>query len=117
MNNVKKMSIIWGIIMVIIFSILTFFGLKWKDKYKGYFDLEKELVNKTQSYFEINHSYPEGNNVVKITYDELKNNNVIDELKYQDDICKGYVEIKNKGIMEYKGYIKCNNYETKGYQE
>lgn len=117
MKEMKKMSIIWGIVLVLIFSGLTWFGLKWKGKYQGYFDLENELVNKTQSYFEINHTYPNDGETIKITLNELKDNNVINELKYQDEVCNGYVEIKNKGIMEYKGYIKCDKYITKGYQE
>ena len=117
METVKKLSYVWAIIMILIFSFLTYFAMKWKGKYQGYFDLEEKLVSVTQSYFESNHAYPEGSDVVIIKLYELKENNVIDELSYNNDSCNGYVEVKNKGVMEYKGYIKCENYTTKGYQE
>ena len=117
MNKMKKMTIIWGIIMVLIFGLLTFFGLKWKKKYQPYFDLEEQIVQKTQQYFEQYHSYPEGSGQVKVTLDELKSYNVIQELSTNDEQCNGYVIVKNEGVMKYNGYIKCTNYTTKGYQE
>ena len=115
MKEMKKMSILWGIIMVLIFSLLTFFGLKWKNKYKGYFDLEDKLVKNTQKYYESNHEYPKKGSEEKIFLKELRDNEVIDELIYNDDKCDGYVIVKNNNVIEYKAYIKCNNYTTKGY--
>src|SRR5574344_2017336 len=117
MQDLKKISIIWGIVLLVAFGLLTYFGLKWKAKYDGYFDLEKKLVSVTKNYYESEHTYPTANNSVKITYEELKSNNLIDELTYNDDKCDGYVLVKNNGVIEYNAYIKCNNYTTKGYNK
>ena len=38
--------------------------------------------------------------------------------KSLDKECSGYVVVKSVSIsFEYKAYIKCPNYTTKGYQE
>ena len=116
MDELKKISIIWGLILLIIFSVLTFFGIKWKNKMKPYFDLESTLVEKTKSYYEQGHTYPTGDEIVKVTYAELKENNVYSDLKINDSECDGYVTVKSNGAIEYKGYIKCPDYTTKGYE-
>ena len=82
-----------------------------------YFDLEKTLISKTKSYYESEHSYPAKGQSVKVTFDELKNANLIEELKVNDDTCEGYVKVENNGVIEYKAYIKCNNYTTKDYDK
>ena len=117
MSKIKKISIVWGILMVLIFGLLTFLGLKWKEKNQPYFDLEESMITKTQQYFEQYYSYPEGSKQVKITLDELKSYNIIQELSTNDEQCTGYVIVKNEGVMKYNAYIKCQNYQTKGYQE
>jgi len=36
----------------------------------------------------------------------------------KDKECTGYVEVfKNNTVYDYKAYIKCDNYETKGYEK
>src|SRR5574344_394012 len=108
MQDLKKMSIIWGIILVAIFALLTVLGLKWKEKTSGYFALEDKLVSATKNYYESKYAYPSMNNSVKIKYAELKEADMIDNLTYNDDECDGYVVIKNSGAIEYHAYIKCN---------
>jgi hypothetical protein len=116
MKELNRIAIIWGLLLIGIFAMLTIFGLKWKAKTSGYFDLENKLVNVTKAYFEQGHSYPTGNSTVTITYDELKKNNQIEDLNYIGDSCTGYVTVKNNGVIQYNAYIKCSNYTTKGYQ-
>ena len=117
MKTLNKIAVLWGIILVGIFAVLTYFGLQWKTKTGGYFDLENKLVNATKSYYEQGHAYPTGNNVVTITFNELKTANIITDLSYNNDTCDGYVTVKNNGVIAYTGYIKCSNYTTKNYQE
>lgn len=117
MKELRRISIIWGLLLLIIFGALTFFALKWKAKTDPYFDLEKTLISKTKSYYESEHSYPAKGQSVKVTFDELKNANLIEELKVNDDNCEGYVKVENNGVIEYKAYIKCNNYTTKDYDK
>lgn len=118
MDSIKKMhriSVIWGVVMLLIFTLLTIIALNWKKNNNGYKDLENLLVDKVISYYESKYSYPTGMEVVTISLAELKENNVINELNYNGDVCDGYVNVSFDGVINYRGYIKCNNYMTKGY--
>ena len=53
MNELRKISIAWGIMLVIVFSTLTFFGLKWKNRMKPYFELEDKIVEVTKNYVDL----------------------------------------------------------------
>jgi len=117
MKELRRISIVWGLLLLAIFVALTFFALKWKSKNEPYFNLEKVMVAKTKSYYEINHQYPSKGNYVIIKYDELKANDMIDELKVNDDNCDGYVKVENTNVIEYNAFIKCGNYTTKNYEK
>ena len=62
-------------------------------------------------------SYPTKGNRSKVSLEDLKNSNMLEELKVDDDNCDGYVIVENTGVIEYKAYIKCNNYTTKDYDK
>lgn len=118
MKEMKKLSIVWGIILVLIFGMLTTFGILYTKKVKPYKDMERKLVDQTKKYVEIEFSYPQNGEEIKVTLEQLQGKTLIDELKHDDKVCKGYATIKKNGIAyEYKGYVKCNDYTTKGYQE
>ncbi len=117
MKELKRISIIWGLLLFAIFSLLTFFALKWKTKTNGYFELENKLVSNTKSYFESKYSYPNQGEKKIITFNELKENNIIDEIKYNDDNCDGYTLVTYDKVIDFKGFIKCNNYTTKDYEK
>jgi len=117
MKQLKIISIVWGLLLLAIFSVLTYFALQWKAKIYPYLLKEDEIVEKTKSYYESNHSYPNKGEEVIITFDELKEHNVLEELKVNDDSCTGYVIVKNTGVIDYKGYIKCENYTSKDYEQ
>ena len=114
-KQLKKISIIWGLMLILVFGTMTTFSLMWKKKNQGYKNLEKELVTKVEGYFEQEHKYPTGIEVVTIDLKELQEHDIIQELKYNDDICNGYVDVSNDIVIKYKAYIKCNKYQTKGY--
>ena len=117
MKELKRLSIIWGLLLFAIFSVLTFFALKWKSKTAGYFDLEEKLKSSTQSNYESKHTYPEKGQEVIVTFKELKEDNILEELKYNDDECDGYVLVTKNDVVEFKPFIKCNNYTTKDYDK
>lgn len=117
MDKMQRISIVWGFLIILIFGILTCFALTWKSKNNGYKNLEKSLLNSVKGYYESKYQYPTGMEVVTVTFEELKNNNVLTELKYGNDYCDGYVNVSYDGVINYKAYIKCNNYTSKGYNE
>lgn len=117
MKELRIISIIWGLLLFVIFAALTFFALKWKAKTSPYFDLEKTMVSKTKSYYEMEHAYPSKGQSVIITFEDLNNANMMEELKVNDDNCEGFIKVENAGVIEYKAFIKCEGYTTKDYDK
>ena len=117
MDKIKKMYFVWGILVILIFGILTVFGFIYKNKTSVYKELENKLVEAEKKYVDAKFLYPQGNENLKVTSEILIKNEFMDELKINDEVCDGYATIKRKGtVFEYKGYVKCNNYTTKGYE-
>lgn len=116
MNKVKKYYIIWVILVVIIIAILTTFGFIYKNKTKKYRDLEEKIVEVSKKYVEAKFLYPEKGENIKVNLNDLKDNNLIDDFSVDSKPCDGYavISIENT-VYNYKGYIKCDNYTTKGY--
>jgi uncharacterized protein YpmB len=118
MDKLKKYSIVWGIIVVLIFTLLTIFGLTYKNKTKPYKNLENALVEAEKKYVDANFLYPQDGSELKTSANELIENNYLESLKKDDKECTGYVTVMQNGtVYEYKGFIKCDNYTTKGYKE
>lgn len=117
----KKMNIylvIWVIIIVILVALLTVFGFLYKDKNKIYKELENKIVEAEKKYVDAKFLYPQGNQVLKTKIEELKNEKYLEDTKVNDEDCTGYIEVYLDGtVYKYKSYIKCDNYETKGYEE
>lgn len=121
MDKIKKMYFVWALIVILIFVILTVFGFMYKNKTSVYKELEERLVNIAKKYVDAKFLYPEGNEKLIIKKDELIENgylislNILDET--HDEECDGYATIQRKGtVFDYKGYVKCSNYTTKGYE-
>jgi heme/copper-type cytochrome/quinol oxidase subunit 2 len=118
MDKLKKYSIVWGLIVVLIFAFLTIFGFTYKEKTKPYKDLEKALVEAEKKYVDANFLYPQDGSELKTSASVLIENNYLDSLKKDDNECTGYATVLLNGtVYEYKGFIKCDNYTTKGYKE
>ena len=118
MNKMKKLYVIWGILAVLIFAFLTAFGFMYKKKTYIYKDLENRLVAAEKKYVDSRFLYPENGEVVKITANDLIENEFFDSMQLNDEVCEGYTTVrKDGGVFEYKAYIKCKWYKTKGYQK
>lgn len=119
MKKSNILFVIWGVIVVILVGLLTVLGFMLKGKNEKYEKIEDRLIKATSSYVDYNFLYPEGNEKVKILSKDLIENEFLklEELKTDDDTCTGYVMLKKDVVYEYKAYIKCKNYTTKGYQK
>ncbi|MDE5538997.1 MAG: hypothetical protein K2J20_00750 [Bacilli bacterium] len=118
MDRTNKLFMIWGIIVVAIVALLTVLGFSLKKTEKIYSVLEKELVEKAEKYVDVKALYPKDDGfTTKVTLKELKENEYIEELKIDDDVCDGYVIVSKDMVFKYKAYIKCNKYTTNGYEE
>ena len=117
MRQLKIISIVWGLTLFAIFSVLTFFALKWNAKTDGYIKLEQDMIKNTKTYYESFNKYPEKGEYTLVTAEEIKNKGIMEELKVNDDECEGYVKVEYKNVVEYEAFIKCKKYTTKNYDK
>lgn len=107
LKHMRKISIIWGIIMFLLIIGVTAIGIIYKSETKNYKEFETELANKAKDYIIVN-------NLNKVTISELKEQNIIETSVVNEKECDGYILKEND---EYKSYVKCGNYKTRGYEE
>lgn len=114
----KKLTIVWGMVIVILFVVLTFFGFLYKNKSNVYKELENKLVEAEKKYADAHFAYPEKGKVLKTEATTLIEESFLDNLEVENEECTGYATVThNKTVYEYKGYVKCDNYTTKGYEK
>lgn len=118
MKRSNVLFVIWGVMVIVLVGLLTVLGFMLKDKNGKYEEVEDRLKKATSSYVDNKFLYPEDNENLKILSKDLIENGFLksDELKVNNDICSGYVILTKNMVYEYKAYIKCNNYKTKGYK-
>ena len=114
----KKMVVLWIIIMAALISSLLIIGFNFKGTVGPYIKLEETIEEAANGYYEENDLTLSVNETFKITIDALLDQVFIKSTKVNDDECKGYV-IAKKGItgMSYKAYISCDDYQTKNYED
>ena len=119
--DLKKMRIIsyiWGGTLFILVAGLTAIGFMYKGKVKKYEELEQKLETSVKQYVDQKFIYPEEDKNIKITYQELKAENAIDNLTINDEECDGYGIVTHDGAtFKYETYIKCKDYKTKNYDK
>lgn len=115
MKKIKIAYIIWAILVIIIFGLLTMLGFMYKKKVEPYKELEFNLKEIAEKYVELEFLYPENGEEVIIKSEDLIKKDLMKELTYKKDTCSGYVELTYNGVYNYKSFIKCDNYITKGY--
>ncbi len=117
MNKMKKLSVVWGLIVISLFALLMTFGIMYKSKTKVYKELENKLVEAEKKYADAHFAYPE-TGIVKTDANTLIEEGFLDNLKINDKECTGYATVGHDSVaFEYKGYVKCDNYTTKGYEK
>ena|SRR5574344_2055713 len=111
----KKLLIVWVIIAVLLTGTLTMVGLKIKSNNKPYLALENDLKESAQAYMGqyLNEMPSTSTNVTAKT---LMENNLLKSMKIKDEECDGYVKVSKVYVTyEYKAYIKCPKYTTRGF--
>lgn len=113
----KKVYIVWTLIIILLLSVITIMGLSIINKDKEYKNLEKDMERVVSKYLgQYIEEYPK-NGVKKVNITDVINKGYELEVNVNDDVCDGYVLVKKVSIAyEYTSYIKCNNYITKGYE-
>lgn len=107
----KYISIIWGIILVSILTLLTIFGFKYQEV-SEYKKIEKEMLDVAKQYIKTN-DIDTNNKEVIIKLRDL----ILFEPELEDyiiDNCSGKVVLEKKFIFKKnRAFIQCDNYKTK----
>lgn len=106
LKRMRRVSIIWGSIMLLLVIGVTILGFVYKNETKKYKAFEKSIVEQATTYLK-------NNNLTEASLEELIENEVIELTEDYQKQCDGYVIQKKDN---YKSYIKCQNYQTKGYE-
>jgi len=119
LKQMKKISYIWGFLLVLLVVGLTIIGFIYKNKSSDYKKLEDQLVESAKKYVDAKFLYPDDKASMKISFEDMKNDGFIEELKKDDEnVCDGYVLVSNNGmVFQYKGFVKCPKYTTKDYEK
>ena len=118
LKKMRMISYIWGTVLFLLVGGLTTIGFVYKNKITKYEELENKLADNMKNYVDEKFIYPEEGKNIKITYQELKSNDAIDNLNIDDEECDGYGIVLHDGsIFKYETYIKCKEYKTKNYDK
>lgn len=113
LEGMHRLTVVWGTVMFILVAGLTFVGFYYKKKAASYQELETVLVDKASEYLEKHTEVDLNVEEIKITKADLIDEGYLDSLEKDGQYCDGYVLIRDN---EYKGYVKCDSYTTKGYE-
>lgn len=105
-----------GVSIYFIYVLYSSFGKEMKNNYD---DLEKNLKHQASVYLADYYDDDLTSDKITITRSVLRSYDLDIELKDKiGKACSGYVvAYKTMGITHIDPYIKCEKYETKGYEE
>jgi len=111
----KKMTVIWILLILILTLVLTIIGLNVIKRNKPYKALEADIVEAMKIYYGQDSNLkklPHQNKEVKITIAELRDFGLEINTNLKNDTCIGYGIVKGKNVSHsYQAFIKCNNYK------
>ena len=87
MKKFRKFTILWGIILVLIFVLFTMYSFKLDKKIKEYRSLEEYFANAVAEYNNKNKDYPKTIEVINFSLSEAIEKGVVSQLKIDNDIC------------------------------
>ncbi len=114
-QRMKIVSVVWGLLLFSLVSVLTVIGFIYKEKKKEYKNYELLIEETAEKYVEDKSLFDDN---LKIDIEELLNNGYLDTTYVNNEKCEGYVlMMKVSNHYDFNGYIKCSNYTTKGYDK
>jgi hypothetical protein len=107
----KVLLIVWVILLIGIFTLLSILGFKHKHNIESYQKYEQKLIDATKKYANNHKAYPEKGSSIKVKDTDLISEGFINK---KDIIkgCKGTVTIKYDKFIDYIPNIKCKYYKT-----
>jgi hypothetical protein len=107
----KKIAIVWGITLIIVFGGLTFFGFKYQE-IKDYKKLEAKMVLYAKKYLADNKDLDiENGEKYTVSLKELKGFRPKIDFTVKNDNCDGSVTVKKVlWLYIYNANLKCQKY-------
>lgn len=101
MNN--KIIVVWGIIIIILVSIIYYIGITYQNEIK-YISLKEEVKIAVKDYISSEKitKYP-----FKITTEELEEKGYLKELKLGNKLCAADIEVTKKVFKSYDIEFTC----------
>lgn len=122
--GLKEMILLSGILVIflviaIYYVVSLYHGIGEEVTNSSYYELEERLENQAKIYLSDYYNIPLTSEKITISRAILRSYNLdvslIDSL---GNACSGYVvAYKTMGVTTVNGYIKCNDYQTVGYEE
>ncbi len=90
----NKLIVVWGTVIILLVGTIYFIGVKYEEELK-YISLKNELKDTLKEYIKDNDSKLP----LKITSEELEEQEYIGELKIDDKICAADIEVDKKFLF------------------
>lgn len=107
----KKISIVWGICVLLIFTGLTVIGFLYQN-IRPYDELKETMIEYSKIYVDSIENFKVSKNKdFKIELSLLKENYQNEKFEVDNDTCDGYVKVTKELFgLKYKATLKCNKY-------
>lgn len=113
-DNMKKMIAAWIFLATILFGTLLYIGISFNKSIEEYQIIESDLKEAAQAYIKLKSINLAANKEVKITEDDLSQENLLPNMIVDEDECHGYINVKSSvSEVKYIPFIECDNYKTK----
>ena len=107
----KVLLIIWFVLLLGIFTLLSILGFKHKDNVESYHKYEDKLIEATKEYVNVNNMYPKKGSKVEIKIDDLIKSGFIDKKNIEKE-CSGTIIVSYDKFIDYVPNIKCKYYKS-----
>lgn len=107
----KVLLIIWFIMLIVIFGLLSVLGFIHKKDVDNYHKYEEKLIEAAKVYVNKNKMYPNKGSKIEIKVNDI----ISDGYIHKKDIvkgCNGTVTVKYDRFIDYIPNIKCKYYKS-----
>lgn len=107
----KVLLIIWVILLVGIFALLSVLGFMHKKDVNNYQKYEDKLITAAKKYVNANKIYPKKGSKINIKIDDIIASGYIKK-KDIEKSCKGSIVVKYDQFIDYLPNLKCKYYKS-----
>lgn len=107
----KVLLIIWVILLIGIFALLTFMGFKHKKSIEKYKKYEEVLITASRSYTSSKKVYPKKGSKIIIKVEDLIDEGFVNKKDIVDG-CDGTITVKYDSYIDYYPNIECKYYKS-----